>query len=135
MIPQMNTGRTPVDSLDFVKVTEAAALAASRWMGRGERNIADGAAVEKMREALEMPLLAVGAAFAFHAGLLPQAPPLMQKWGLEWLFRLVQEPLRLWRRYLLLNPLYVTLLLLQASRLYTIDPNRVPAVVEPLRHG
>jgi fructose-1,6-bisphosphatase II len=52
MIPQMNTGRTPVDSLDFVKVTEAAALAASRWMGRGERNIADGAAVEKMREAL-----------------------------------------------------------------------------------
>lgn len=45
-------GRTPVDTLDFVKVTEAAALAASRWMGRGERNIADGAAVETMREAL-----------------------------------------------------------------------------------
>ncbi len=41
-----------VDTLDFVRVTEAAALAASRWMGRGERNIADGAAVEKMREAL-----------------------------------------------------------------------------------
>jgi fructose-1,6-bisphosphatase II len=46
------TEQTPVDSLDFVKVTEAAALAASRWMGRGERDIADGAAVEKMREAL-----------------------------------------------------------------------------------
>ncbi len=41
-----------VDTLDFVKVTELAALAASRWMGRGERDIADGAAVEKMREAL-----------------------------------------------------------------------------------
>jgi len=52
MIPQMPTSRTPVDTLDFVKVTEAAALAASRWMGRGERNIADGAAVEKMRDAL-----------------------------------------------------------------------------------
>ena len=42
----------PVHSLDFVKVTESAALAASRWMGRGERDAADGAAVEKMREAL-----------------------------------------------------------------------------------
>ena len=41
-----------VNSLDFVKVTESAALAASRWMGRGERDAADGAAVEKMREAL-----------------------------------------------------------------------------------
>jgi fructose-1,6-bisphosphatase II len=41
-----------VDTLDFVKVTESAALAASRWMGRGERDIADGSAVERMREAL-----------------------------------------------------------------------------------
>lgn len=39
-------------SLDFVKVTESAALAASRWMGKGERDAADGAAVEKMRESL-----------------------------------------------------------------------------------
>lgn len=41
-----------VHSLDFVKVTESAALAASRWMGRGERDAADGAAVERMRESL-----------------------------------------------------------------------------------
>jgi fructose-1,6-bisphosphatase II len=41
-----------INSLDFVKVTEGAAIAASRWMGRGERNIADGAAVERMRERL-----------------------------------------------------------------------------------
>jgi fructose-1,6-bisphosphatase II len=41
-----------MDTLDFVKVTEAAALAASRWMGKGERDKADGAAVEKMREVL-----------------------------------------------------------------------------------
>ena len=46
------TRSNPVDGLDFVKVTESAALAASRWMGRGERDEADGAAVEKMREAL-----------------------------------------------------------------------------------
>ncbi len=43
---------SPVDTLDFVKVTERAALAASRWMGRGERDTADDAAVQKMREAL-----------------------------------------------------------------------------------
>ena len=91
--------------------------------------------VFEMREALAMPLLAVGAAFPFHAGRLAQAPPRMQGWGLEWLFRLVQEPRRLWRRYLLLNPLYVTLLLLQAARLYTIDGQRTTAPVEPLRHG
>jgi fructose-1,6-bisphosphatase II len=52
MIPHLPISRSPVDTLDFVKVTEAAALASSRWMGRGERNIADGAAVEKMRDAL-----------------------------------------------------------------------------------
>jgi fructose-1,6-bisphosphatase II len=46
------TATSPVNTLDFVKVTESAALAASRWMGRGERDIADGAAVERMREAL-----------------------------------------------------------------------------------
>lgn len=53
---------------------------------------------------LSLPVLAVGAAFDFHAGLLPQAPAWMQDRGLEWLFRLVQEPRRLWRRYLILNP-------------------------------
>ena len=52
-------------------------------------------------------MLAVGAAFDFHAGLLPQAPNFMQRRGLEWLFRLCHEPMRLWRRYLLLNPMYV----------------------------
>lgn len=46
------TSASPVNTLDFVKVTESAALAASRWMGRGERDEADGAAVERMREAL-----------------------------------------------------------------------------------
>ena len=46
------TATSPVNTLDFVKVTESAALAASRWMGRGERDIADGAAVERMRESL-----------------------------------------------------------------------------------
>lgn len=65
------------------------------------------------RNLLKIPILAVGAAFDFHAGTLPQAPKLLQDLGLEWLYRLVQEPKRLWRRYVILNPLYLWYLLLQ----------------------
>jgi N-acetylglucosaminyldiphosphoundecaprenol N-acetyl-beta-D-mannosaminyltransferase len=54
-----------------------------------------------------------GAAFPFLAGFVPQAPQWMQDRGLEWLFRLVSEPRRLWRRYLYLNPAYALLVALQ----------------------
>ncbi len=64
----------------------------------------------EMKDLLPMPMLAVGAAFAFIAGQLPQAPPTLQRYGLEWLFRLKEEPKRLWRRYLYLNPYYAFLL-------------------------
>ena len=61
-----------------------------------------------MRDRLDTPILAgVGAAFDFHAGLVPQAPNWMQALGLEWTFRLAQEPRRLWRRYARYNPLFV----------------------------
>jgi N-acetylglucosaminyldiphosphoundecaprenol N-acetyl-beta-D-mannosaminyltransferase len=52
-------------------------------------------------------LLGVGAAFDFHAGLVPQAPRWMQQRGLEWLYRLIKEPRRLWRRYARNNPSYL----------------------------
>lgn len=52
-------------------------------------------------------MMAVGAAFDFHAGTVAQAPAWMQKRGLEWFFRLVQEPRRLWRRYLVTNSLFI----------------------------
>jgi N-acetylglucosaminyldiphosphoundecaprenol N-acetyl-beta-D-mannosaminyltransferase len=74
------------------------------------------------RAALDMPVIAVGAAFAFHAGRLPQAPQALQDRGLEWLYRLVQEPKRLWRRYLYLNPMYLSLLGLQWARLRRFSP-------------
>ena len=70
------------------------------------------------RARLNIPLIAVGAAFDFHAKHLPQAPRCMQDRGLEWLFRLRHEPRRLWRRYVLLNPLFLTLLLLQLFGLH-----------------
>jgi N-acetylglucosaminyldiphosphoundecaprenol N-acetyl-beta-D-mannosaminyltransferase len=62
----------------------------------------------RMRDRLEAPvMIGVGAAFDFHAGLVAQAPPWMQKVGLEWAFRLGTEPRRLWRRYARYNPLFV----------------------------
>jgi N-acetylglucosaminyldiphosphoundecaprenol N-acetyl-beta-D-mannosaminyltransferase len=62
----------------------------------------------RMRHRISAPVfVGVGAAFDFHAGLIPQAPAWMQRLGLEWLFRLVQEPRRLWRRYLRYNPRFV----------------------------
>jgi N-acetylglucosaminyldiphosphoundecaprenol N-acetyl-beta-D-mannosaminyltransferase len=61
-----------------------------------------------MRGRLEAPvLIGVGAAFDFHAGLVPQAPRWMQSIGMEWAYRLAQEPGRLWRRYLRYNPRFV----------------------------
>jgi N-acetylglucosaminyldiphosphoundecaprenol N-acetyl-beta-D-mannosaminyltransferase len=61
-----------------------------------------------MRSRLTAPVLVgVGAAFDFHAGLVPQAPDLMQRLGLEWAYRLAHEPRRLWKRYARYNPLFV----------------------------
>lgn len=63
----------------------------------------------EMRPLLRTPVLVgVGAAFDFHAGRVPQAPAWMQDLGLEWMFRLVHEPRRLWRRYARYNPWFVT---------------------------
>lgn len=59
-------------------------------------------------------LIGVGAAFDFHAGLKKQAPRWMQRTSLEWLFRLLTEPRRLWRRYLVNTPGFVVLIALQA---------------------
>lgn len=89
----------------------------------------------EMRDAVSLPLVAVGAAFPFHAGRLPQAPAWMQRRGLEWLFRLASEPCRLWRRYLYLNPLFVLLLIGQLSGLYVIDPKNTRAPQQEICYG
>lgn len=66
---------------------------------------------------LEAPaLIGVGAAFDFHAGLKPQAPVWMRNSGLEWLFRLATEPRRLWKRYLVNNPAFLSLALQELWR-------------------
>ena len=62
----------------------------------------------RLRAELDAPVLVgVGAAFDFHAGLVRQAPNWMQAAGLEWAYRLVREPRRLWRRYLRYNPRFL----------------------------
>lgn len=78
--------------------------------------------IYEFRSELQIPLVAVGASFDFHAGLLPQAPAALQRVGLEWLFRFFIEPKRLWKRYLFLNPLYIWLLLNQKTSLRKFDP-------------
>jgi N-acetylglucosaminyldiphosphoundecaprenol N-acetyl-beta-D-mannosaminyltransferase len=76
------------------------------WVGTGQPR--QELWMAEMRPLLRAPLLVgVGAAFDFHAGLVPQAPPWMGRGGLEWLYRLWREPQRLWRRYLLGNPRFV----------------------------
>jgi N-acetylglucosaminyldiphosphoundecaprenol N-acetyl-beta-D-mannosaminyltransferase len=75
-----------------------------------------------LRPLLDMPLLAVGAAFDYHAGLLKNPPPWMQKYALEWLWRLGLEPKRLWKRYVLLNPAYLARLAAQKSGLWKATP-------------
>jgi exopolysaccharide biosynthesis WecB/TagA/CpsF family protein len=75
-----------------------------------------------MRPLLAMPLLAVGAAFDYLAGQLRTPPGWMQRYGLEWLWRLGLEPRRLWRRYLLLNPAYLIRLAAQLTRLWPALP-------------
>ena len=75
-----------------------------------------------MRPLLPMPLLAVGAAFDYHAGQLRKPPEWMQKRGLEWLWRLGLEPGRLWKRYLILNPAYLARLTAQKLGLWKATP-------------
>jgi N-acetylglucosaminyldiphosphoundecaprenol N-acetyl-beta-D-mannosaminyltransferase len=69
-------------------------------------------------------LIGVGAAFDFHAGRVKQAPAWMQDRGLEWFFRLCMEPGRLWKRYLLVTPIFLPLWALQKAGLVRFGDRR-----------
>jgi N-acetylglucosaminyldiphosphoundecaprenol N-acetyl-beta-D-mannosaminyltransferase len=62
-------------------------------------------------------MVGVGAAFDLLSGNLSEAPDWMKKSGLQWFYRLIKEPRRLWRRYLFNNPRFVALLFLQLTGL------------------
>lgn len=71
--------------------------------------------ISRLRERIRAAaLLAVGAAFDYHAGVRPRAPRAVQRAGLEWLFRLLSEPRRLGRRYTVANARFIAMLAAQA---------------------
>lgn len=89
------------------------------WVGLGapkqEQWMAE--AFETLRPAI---LLGVGAAFDFHSEVVSRAPRVLRGLGLEWFYRLLSQPRRLWRRYLVTNTLFIAYLarnaLLRARR-------------------
>ncbi|HEY9418331.1 MAG TPA: WecB/TagA/CpsF family glycosyltransferase [Pseudonocardia sp.] len=89
----------------------------------------------EMRELLGMPLIAVGAAFDYHAGLVDEPPQWVQDRGLQWAYRLAQDPARLWRRYVLLNPRYLARLAAQMLRVWRPEPGRTRPPLAVVGHG
>ena len=87
------------------------------------------------RRALGMPVLAVGAAFDYHAGLLKEPPLFMQRAGLQWLYRLAQDPARLWKRYLILNLAFLACAFCQLAGAWRPDPLNVSPPVEEVLYG
>lgn len=91
------------DAADIEKINASGAniVLVGRGCPRQEHWVADH--VGKVNSAM----MAVGAAFDYHAGKLDRAPYWMQKYGLEWFYRLIQEPGRLWKRYLVTNSIFI----------------------------
>jgi exopolysaccharide biosynthesis WecB/TagA/CpsF family protein len=87
------------------------------------------------RNELRMPVLAVGAAFDYLAGNTREPSPMIQGIGLQWFVRLIQEPRRLWHRYLVLNPIFATRLLLQAFGAWHPDPRATRQPKLEMRYG
>jgi N-acetylglucosaminyldiphosphoundecaprenol N-acetyl-beta-D-mannosaminyltransferase len=77
------------------------------------------------KDRLKAVMLGVGASFDFYAGNVRESPEWMGNLGLEWLFRLMQEPKRLWRRYLILNPRFITLAAMQLLGLKKFEEKRI----------
>jgi N-acetylglucosaminyldiphosphoundecaprenol N-acetyl-beta-D-mannosaminyltransferase len=73
-------------------------------------------------------MIGVGAAFLFHTGAIQDSPAWMKQVGLQWLHRLIQEPARLWKRYLLNNPLFLVHAFLQIMgwKRYTLETGERP---------
>jgi exopolysaccharide biosynthesis WecB/TagA/CpsF family protein len=93
------------DAADIKKINDSGAhiVLVGRGCPRQERWVANHLGK------INASMMAVGAAFDFYAGTVKQAPAWMQNNGLEWLFRLTQEPGRLWKRYLTTNSYFIFL--------------------------
>jgi N-acetylglucosaminyldiphosphoundecaprenol N-acetyl-beta-D-mannosaminyltransferase len=97
----------PLDDDDVSAMAERIVDAGATivWIGLGTPQ--QDLLVDRLRPLVPSVLVPVGAAFDFIGGIKRQAPPWVQRAGLEWAFRLVTEPGRLWRRYLIGIPSYL----------------------------
>ncbi len=68
--------------------------------------------------------IGVGGLFDFYSGRIPRAPKWMREFGLEWIFRLMQEPVRMWKRYIIGNPLFVLRVIQWKAFMEDSDENR-----------
>lgn len=106
---------TAAEELDLIAAINEAAPDII-WVGLGTPK--QDLWMAKYRHRLNAPvIIAVGAAFDFITGRVAQAPAWMQRNGLEWFYRLLQEPKRLWYRYLVYNPLFVLKVVAQRTGL------------------
>lgn len=86
--------------------------------------------IDANRDRLETPVcMGVGGLFDFYSGRIPRAPLWLRKRGLEWIWRLAQEPLRMWRRYLIGNPLFLARCVEEA----VLGPRRLRSPASPIR--
>ncbi|MBW1708118.1 MAG: WecB/TagA/CpsF family glycosyltransferase, partial [Deltaproteobacteria bacterium] len=77
--------------------------------------------LEKWMPVMQVPFcMGVGGSFDIVAGRTKRAPALMQKWGLEWLYRIYQEPRRMWKRYAKTNPVFVWMVLKEYIKLIQV---------------
>ena len=106
---------TPAEEEDVIEMINVAKPDII-WVGLGTPK--QDLWMAKFRSRLNAPvMIGVGAAFDFHTKRIPQAPAWMQRSGLEWLYRLFQEPKRLWYRYVVYNPWFVLKILGQKTGL------------------
>jgi N-acetylglucosaminyldiphosphoundecaprenol N-acetyl-beta-D-mannosaminyltransferase len=104
------TEALPVDPAEVKRLNASGADVV--WVGLGHPK--QDLWVHAYREHLDAPaLMAVGAAFDFHAGAVKEAPAWMKRSGLQWLHRLASDPKRLWRRYLIGNSRFLWLLVIE----------------------
>lgn len=106
-IDRFREATTEEDEQDIMKINDSGANIVLVGRGCPRQEIWVANHIGKINAVM----MAVGAAFDFHAGTVKQAPKWMQDNGLEWLFRLIQEPQRLWKRYLFTNTYFIYLFL------------------------
>jgi exopolysaccharide biosynthesis WecB/TagA/CpsF family protein len=125
-------GTATPDGLDAIATNIRASGASICFVGLGCPR--QEVFVYENADRLGMPCVAVGAAFDFHAGLRAEPPAWIQRSGLQWLHRLLGDPRRLWRRYVLLNPRFSWRVVQQRVGRYRM-PAQLPVGVIPPHVG